>query len=179
MAAFVNEMGGAGSTGHEALRAAVWEQAFDGAFKYHAKTGALVPDPRRLGQNIQDLKDQGSWSGILTERDQKGLRGFRAAARRMATTGDVGTGLVLAGEIGKLRNIGNPKDIISAASSIRISRTLARFFTADVPIETLTQTLPRGPKRFKATNMAMSAIIEATRPAASRFEEEPLPGSPP
>jgi hypothetical protein len=180
MESFVDELGGVGSQGHEALRAAAWEQAFEGVFKYHSKTGSIVPDAKRLGQNIQDLKERGIWSGILTGKDKTGLRGFQAAARRMEATGDTGTGLVLAGEIGKLRNIGNPGDVVSAASSIRLSRMFARLITKDVPMDLLGQPLPKGPKRWKALNAAMSTAIEATRPAVFRFEEEPQPpASPP
>lgn len=99
----INEVGGAGSEGHRALRSAVISKVTGKALREHP-SGAMTLDPRKLATSIQDLKDHQYWTGLLTPRDRKVLIALEGNSRRMWKTGDSGTGLTIAAQIGRARH---------------------------------------------------------------------------
>ncbi len=136
----MSTLAGQGTPLHTAYRSSVLEDLFEGTLKEHTGSGAWTVDPKVLKTKTEALKKQGIYDGLLTERDRRIIEVMEAYARRTVKSGDAGTGLAVAGQIGQLFK-GNP----AAYGQIRLARIVANLVTrTDLPTAQFIKKVTRG-----------------------------------
>ena len=117
----LSDLGGPGSRGHELARIAVHEQIYGRGVTY-AEGGAEV-SAAKLQAAVDEFKKSGVWDVLLTKEDRVRWQGLTSAARLSGSEKDVGTSLMRASAVEKLRH---PATFMSGIHTIAGAR-LAGF----------------------------------------------------
>jgi len=150
-----------------ALREGLISDVIQNSMKEHPK-GGLLPESSRANRAISKLEESPYWNTILTPRDRKALQAFKSYARRAWNSGDAGTGLAVASQIGQLRK----GDLGALASTVQ-ARTFARMLTStDVPFSTWFNRSTRSGRETTAFGYARKAFFTSLRQDLGRVLPE-------
>lgn len=138
-----HEVGGYNTPEGRALRNAALETVYRDALQMNTKFDTPGLEPTALRKGIDELKENGWWDGVLSKKDQDVMEALLAYAKKTWETGDTGTALTIASQVGKLRGGSGLSGMGEAAMSLRASSVLASLVTAEnTPKDVLFDKIP-------------------------------------
>lgn len=154
----VSEVGGPGSIEHRSLRASAMSSAFENAIKTNERYSTPGIEPKAFSEGIEELKNKGWWTGVLTSDDRKSLNRMKVLSERIWSKGDAGTALTLAAQVGQLRGSSGVGGMLDAAGSIALANRVSFLLTAkESPTGLLLSYIPKGKQILTADNIAKGA----------------------
>ena len=139
----VGEVGGKTGKEGRALRNAALETVFRDALKINPKYDVPGLDPSAFSEGLAALEKNGWWEGVLTKKDRDVMKKLQAYSKRTWETGDTGTALTVASQVGKLRGGSGLSGMTEAFMSLRAAHVMSTFVTGtNTPKELLYDKLP-------------------------------------
>jgi len=152
----IRTVGGPGSKGHKALRSALFADVLEDSVELHKKSGAWTINPDTLAQNIQAIEKDGT-QRILSGKDKHALSILQKFAKRSWKSGDAGTGLAVASQIGQAR-----QGDWGALVSMRVAHNMANWLTQETMTpESLLKFIPK--RSGSLTSRAYGETLRAVR----------------
>ena len=112
-------------------RNAVITDIINSGLKNHPKYGTDAINPAALSKKIADMRKSGAYDAFLTQRDRQALSALQQFAKKSWKTGDSGSGLAVAAQLGRVRH-----GDIGALGNIWSSAKLARMITStELPMQ--------------------------------------------